>query len=89
MGDEAYGLFALDIGAGEVRFKQLAYRDLEVSVCAPEETSPNFRKQQLDPFYYSWGADAADFNDDESWTSCRPYIYYGPDYRKRKRGLSG
>jgi Domain of Unknown Function (DUF1080)/FG-GAP-like repeat len=91
MSDEGYGPFALYIGAGgEVRFKQLAYKDLEVSVRAPEETSPNFRKQQLDPFYYSWGADAADFNHDGILDVVSgPYIYYGPDYRKRREVYLG
>jgi hypothetical protein len=29
------------------------YKDLGVKVCAPEETSNGFRKQQLSKFYYS------------------------------------
>lgn len=54
VGDEGYGPIALYAGgSGEVRFRDLAYKDLGVKVHVPEETSNDFRKQQLSNFYYS------------------------------------
>jgi hypothetical protein len=82
VGDEGFGPFAFYVGGGgEVRFKDIAYKDLSVKVRLPEKTSSSFRKQRLSDFYYSWGADAADFNHDGVLDVVSgPYIYYGPDY---------
>ena len=89
--DEGYGPFALYVGgSGEVQFKQVAYKNLEIHIRPAMETSPNFRDQQLNPFYYAWGADAADFNHDGILDVVSgPYIYYGPDYRKRSEVYLG
>lgn len=86
VGDEGYGPIALYVGgSGEVRFKDLAYKDLGVKVRSPEQTSSNFRKQQLSDFYYSWSSAAADFNHDGILDVVSgPYIYYGPDYTKTR-----
>lgn len=84
VGDEGYGPVALYVGGtGEVRFKDLAYKDLSLKVRLPDQTSSNFRKQQLSDFYYSWSSGAADFNHDGILDIVSgPYIYYGPDYTK-------
>ncbi len=84
VGDEGYGPIALYAGGtGEVRFKDLAYKDLGLKVRLPDEVSSNFRKQQLSDFYYSWSSGAADFNHDGILDIVSgPYIYYGPDYTK-------
>jgi len=84
--DEGYGPFALYVGGtGEVRFKDVGYKDLGLQVRIPEKTSSNFRKQQISDFYYSMTAAAADFNHDGSQDVVSgPYIYYGPDYTKRR-----
>ena len=84
VGDEGYGSIALYAGGtGEVRFKNLAYKDLGLKVRLPDEVSSNFRKQQLSDFYYSWSSGAADFNHDGILDIVSgPYIYYGPDYTK-------
>jgi hypothetical protein len=81
--DGAYGPIALYIGSGEVKFKDIAYRDLAVRENPAERVSPNFRMQRLNPFYYAWGAAAADFNRDGALDIVAgPYIYYGPDFIK-------
>ncbi len=86
VGDEGYGPIALYVGgSGEVRFKNLGYKDLGVKTHVADQTSPNFRKQQLSDFYYSWSSSAADFNHDGILDIVSgPYIYYGPDYTKSR-----
>ena len=86
VGDEGYGPIALYVsGSGEVRFKNLGYKDLGVKTHVAEQTSPNFRKQQLSDFYYSHSSAAADFNHDGVLDIVSgPYIYYGPDYTKTR-----
>jgi hypothetical protein len=86
VGEDGYGPFALYVGgSGEVRFKDVSYKDLGLHVREPEKTSSDFRKQRLSDFYYSWGADAADFNHDGVMDVVSgPYIYYGPDYEKSR-----
>ncbi|HEV2273713.1 MAG TPA: family 16 glycoside hydrolase, partial [Acidobacteriaceae bacterium] len=86
IGDEGYGPIALYVGGtGQVSFKGLSYKDLGLKVRLPDRTSPDFRKQQLSDFYYSWSSAAADFNHDGVLDVVSgPYIYYGPDYTKRR-----
>jgi hypothetical protein len=80
-----YGPLALYVGAGEVRFKDVSWKDLAVKETPREQVSPNFRMQRLDPFYYSWGAAAADFNHDGIQdVAAGPYYYLGPDYTTRR-----
>ncbi|HEV2273991.1 MAG TPA: FG-GAP-like repeat-containing protein [Acidobacteriaceae bacterium] len=91
VGDAGYGPIALYVGgSGEVRFRQVAYKDLELHVRVPEQTSSNFRKQRIADFYYAWGAAAADFNHDGILDVVSgPYIYFGPDYAKRREVYLG
>jgi Domain of Unknown Function (DUF1080)/FG-GAP-like repeat len=87
-GDEVgrYGPMALYVGGtGEVRFKNVAYKDLALRERPAEETSPRFRQQQLSDFYYAWGAGAADFNHDgKTDIVAGPHLYFGPDYTTRR-----
>ena len=72
-------------GAGEVRFKDVAYKDLSIQVRPVEETSRQFRVQRLSDFYYSWGAGATDVNHDGVLDVISgPHVFYGPDYLKRR-----
>lgn len=81
-----FGPLALYVGgAGEVRFKDVAYKDLAVKVTPPEKVSPNFRVQRINDMYYSWSAAAADFNRDGVLDIVAgPYIYFGPDFTKSR-----
>ncbi len=83
--DEGYGPFALYVGgSGEVRFKDVAYKDLGLKVRPPDKTSPDFRRQRISDFYYSMTSAVADFNrDGYPDIVSGPYIYYGPDFTKR------
>jgi 3-keto-disaccharide hydrolase/VCBS repeat protein len=77
-----FGPFALYAGgSGEVRFKDVSYKDLQPRVAMAEEVSKRFRMQTLNEFYYSWGPAVADFNHDGTPDIVAgPYYYLGPDY---------
>jgi hypothetical protein len=78
----AFGPFALYVGGtGEVRFKEISYKDLQPRVARPEQVSTRFRMQTVNEFYYSWGPAVADFNRDGTPDIVAgPYYYLGPDY---------
>lgn len=79
-----FGPVALYVGAGTVRFKDLAFKDLHVKTVVPEAVSPRFRMQRLDDFYYGWGAGVGDFNRDGHLDVVSgPFYYLGPDFAKR------
>ncbi len=86
-----FGPLALYVGGtGEVRFKDVAYKDLGLHEIAAEQVSNNFRMQKIDDFYYSWGAAAGDFNHDGVLdVVAGPYYYLGPDYSKRREIFLG
>jgi len=86
--DESTGFGSLGFyvgGSGEVRFKDIGYKDLGIKEAPPEQTSSHFRMQRLDEYYYSWGVAAADINRDGVLDLVAgPYYYLGPDYTKRR-----
>ncbi len=82
--DAQYGPLALYVGGGEVKFKDVAFKNLAIREMPAEKVSQNFRMQRINPLYYAWGAAAADFNHDGILDIVAgPYIYLGPDYTKR------
>ena len=83
--DDEFGRFgAIALYAGgttEVRFKDVAVKDLQPRVAQPEQVSRRFRMQALNEFYYSWGPSVADMNKDGvPDIVAGPYYYLGPDY---------
>ena len=79
-----FGPVALYVGSGEVRFTDLAFKDLHVKTVPVETVSPRFRMQRLDDFYYGWGAGAGDFNRDGVLDVVSgPFYYLGPDFSRR------
>ncbi len=78
-----YGPIALYVGgSGEVRFKDLRYKDLQKLDVPPEHVSPNFRTEQLSQYYDGWTAAVADVNrDGHPDIISGPYVYYGPDFK--------
>ncbi|HLG38649.1 MAG TPA: VCBS repeat-containing protein, partial [Chitinophagaceae bacterium] len=81
-----FGPIALYVGGtGEVRFKDVMYKDISVRFTPKEKTSPRFTIQRISDYYYSWGTDAADFNKDGNIDIVAgPYIYFGPDFTRFK-----
>ena len=83
--DEAMGRFgpvALYVGGtGEVRFRDVSYKDVNLKRFVKDETSPWFRMQRLTPFQYSWAQAAADVNrDGKTDIIVPPFIFFGPDF---------
>ena len=61
----SFGPVALYVGGtGDVRFRNLALKDLQRRVTPAEKISPRFRAQHFEDFYYGWSAAAGDFNHD-------------------------
>ena len=83
---DAYGPIALYAGGtGEVRFKDVSFKDLYLREIAPERVSSRFRMQRIDEFYYAWGMAAADFNNDGVLDIVAgPNYYLGPAYTSRR-----
>ena len=79
---DSYGPIALYVGKdSEVRFKDIAYKNLALKKEPAEQVGSGFRMQRLNPFYYGWSAAAADFNRDGKMDIVSgPFIYFGPDF---------
>jgi Domain of Unknown Function (DUF1080)/FG-GAP-like repeat len=77
-----YGPIALHVGGtSEVRFRDLAMKDLNRKTEPAEQVSSHFRMQQLNDFFYSWGATTGDINHDGTPdVIAGPFYYLGPDY---------
>ncbi len=84
-----FGPVALYVGPGtEVRFKDIAYKDLATRTWPKEQLSSRFRMQQLSPFYYGWSAAAADFNHDGIMDlASGAYYYLVPTTTPRARSI--
>jgi hypothetical protein len=85
-----YGPLALYAGgSGEVRFKEIAYKDLNPKFEPEEKVSPHFRMQRISDFYYAWCAAAADINHDGvPDVIAGPFYYLGPSYTERREFTS-
>ncbi|QDK79036.1 DUF1080 domain-containing protein [Spirosoma sp. KCTC 42546] len=81
-----YGPIALYVGGtGEVRFKEVGYKDAALRTMPNEKTSDRFQVQRINDMYYSWGAGAGDFNRDGTPDLVAgPYIYFGPDFTQSR-----
>jgi hypothetical protein len=78
----SYGPIALYVGGtGTATFKNLAYADLLPRPFAAEKSSPNYRAQRLNDFYYGYSAAIADINRDGNMDVVSgPYYYLGPTF---------
>uniref|UniRef100_Q026Z0 3-keto-alpha-glucoside-1,2-lyase/3-keto-2-hydroxy-glucal hydratase domain-containing protein n=1 Tax=Solibacter usitatus (strain Ellin6076) TaxID=234267 RepID=Q026Z0_SOLUE len=80
-----YGPIALHAaGTGEVRFRDVAIKDLNRKTEPAAQVSSHFRMQQLNDFFYSWGASVGDLNHDGiPDVIAGPFYFVGPDYTER------
>ena len=87
----SYGRIALYVGGtGEARFKDVAYSDLNARPFSVEKTSPNFRAQRINEFYYSSSTAVADVNRDGNLdVIAGPYYYLGPGFTVGREFYAG
>ena len=80
-----YGPIALHVGGtGEVKFREISYKDINVKREPGEIVSSHFRIQRVNDFYYSWGATVGDINHDGiPDVIAGPFYFLGPDYTER------
>jgi hypothetical protein len=68
-------------GTGEVRYREIALKDLARRIEPVEVVSPRFRAQRIDDFYTAWSAAAGDFNRDGVMDVTAGNKYYlGPNF---------
>jgi hypothetical protein len=86
-GDRMMGFGPLALyagGSGEVRYKEVSYKDLNPKFEPKETVSSNFQMQRISDFYYGWCAAAADINRDGVMdVIAGPFYYLGPGYTER------
>jgi len=80
-----YGPIALHVaGSSEVRFRDVAMKDLNKKTEPQAKVSEHFRVQELNDFFYSWGATVGDINHDGiPDVIAGPFYFLGPDYTER------
>jgi hypothetical protein len=84
-GVASYGPIALYAGgAGEVRFKDVAWKDIS-HVALPKETvSARYTMQRPIDMYYGWSTAASDINKDGTMDIVTgPFVLFGPSYTDR------
>ena len=83
----AFGAIALYVGgSGEVRFKDLAWKDLMRVVTNAEQVSPRFTIHRLSTSYYGWGAITSDVNHDGTLDVISgPFYYLGPNFTEQRQ----
>jgi len=86
---DSYGQIGVYVGGtGEIRVKDLMYKDLLARNWGPVETGKNFKTIAVDPHYYSWTAAAGDFNHDGIMdVAAGSYLYLGPTTGSRGRSI--
>ena len=87
----AFGAIALYVGgSGEVRFKDLAWKDLMRVVTNAEQVSPRYTIRRLSTSYYGWGAITSDVNHDGTLDVVSgPFYYLGPNFTEQRRYRDG
>jgi hypothetical protein len=87
----AFGPVALHVaGSGEVRFKDIAIKDLARRITPAEQVGSRFRVQHFEDFYYGWSAAAGDFTHDGVLDVTIGNRYYvGPSFTESREVYGG
>lgn len=79
--DGNFGPWALYAAGGEVKFKEIAFKDISSRSSPQESSAPRFKAQRISDMFYAWAAAAGDFNrDGKQDIAAGPYVYFGPDF---------
>ncbi len=83
---KSFGAVALFVGGtGEVRYKDVAWKDLNALTQPREQVSSRFTSVRVSDFYYGWSAAAADINHDGTMDIVSgPFYYLGPSFTERR-----
>jgi hypothetical protein len=86
-----FGPVALHVaGTGEVRFKDIAIKDLARRITPAEQVGSRFRAQHFEDFYYGWSAAAGDFTHDGVLDVTIGNRYYvGPSFTESREVYAG
>ena len=72
-------------GTGEVRYKDVAWKDVNAVDLPEEKTSARFDIVRLSEMYYGWSAVTSDVNRDGAMDIISgPFVYYGPKFTSRR-----
>jgi 3-keto-disaccharide hydrolase/FG-GAP-like repeat len=80
------GAIALYVGGtGEVRFKDVAWKNVNRVTLEKEQVSSRFTALQISTMYYGWSTAAADVNRDGNMDVVSgPFYYLGPGFTERR-----
>jgi hypothetical protein len=83
---EGYGPIALYVGGtGEVRFKDVSWKDLNSIAEPKEQTGARYTAQRISSMYYGWSAASSDVNHDGVLdVVAGPFYFLGPNFTERK-----
>jgi hypothetical protein len=82
----SYGRIALFAGgSGDVRYRDVAWKDINRVVEEEEQVSDRFTMRQISSMYHGWSASASDINQDGAMDIVSgPFYYLGPSYLERR-----
>jgi hypothetical protein len=82
-----YGAIGLFVGGtGELRYKDVSWKDINGVVRPKEQLSNRFTLHRLSEQYDGWSAVAADFNRDGNMdVASGPFVYLGPTFEARRQ----
>ena len=82
-----YGAIALHAGGtGELRYKDVSWKDINGITRPKEVLSSRFTLHRLSEQYDGWSAVVADFNRDGAMdVASGPFVYFGPTFETRKQ----
>jgi len=81
-----FGPIALYVGGtGEVRFKDVAWKDVNAVDLPDEVVNSRFTIKRLSELYYGWSAVTSDINRDGAMDIISgPFVYFGPNFTTRR-----